>query len=522
MKKMKFIYRVALAAMLGGSVMTTSCDGLLDVEPRQSIDADGALSSPEAVSAAINSVYARLRAEPNYGRNLLALSDALADVGVTTNNSGRLIQENNNQPNNHFNAGPATGPGFWQNSYFAINEANLILEGIAAGVPGASQGQLAQWEGEVRFLRALYYFDLVKVYAYIPTFVYEPGVTDEGGIPMPLQGSITSEVAFNRQPSRATIDQVYDQIYTDFNEAIRLLDGRTRGVQYASAPAAQALLSRVALYRGDYTRAVDEATNALNSTVGEVRSGMAYIAGWRQAVNPESMFEVTYAIPGETLGVNVSLQSTYTVLLNLENKNAQGGWGDFIPNATVRNFFGLSIIYVGPEERTAEQLADNNNYTVTRNEDVRGHLYESGNTVRNAGRVIESIKFIRKLDFAWGDNVPVVRKSEMHLNRAEANFRLGNTGEALAELNAFKGLRGVAEVNLTGDDILEEILLERFKEFAFEGHRFFDLKRTGRAIDKRAYLGANAIVLPDDFRMLPPVPQREVDGNENLNQNRGY
>ncbi|WP_238531712.1 RagB/SusD family nutrient uptake outer membrane protein [Nitritalea halalkaliphila] len=120
-----------------------------------------------------------------------------------------------------------------------------------------------------------------------------------------------------------------------------------------------------------------------------------------------------------------------------------------------------------------------------------------------------------------GDNTPVIRKSEMHLIRAEANFFLGNTTEALLELNDFKALRGLEPMELTGDAILEEILLERLKEFAFEGHRFFDLKRLGRDIDK-SYLGPNSSVPFTDFRILPPIPQREIDGNPNLNQNVGY
>ena len=512
MKKMKFIYRVALTVMLGGSVAITSCDGLLDVEPRQSIDADGALSTPQAVSAAINSVYARLNTISNYGRDLLAVSDALADVGRTTNNSGRLIQENNNQPGAHFSN------AMWQNSYFAINEANLLIDAISAGVPGASANQLALWEGEVKFLRALYYFDMVKTHAYIPTAIYQPGLTDEGGIPMPLEGSITSDIAFTRNSPRATIAQVYAQIYLDLEQAIALMAPLpNRGTQYASAGAAQALLSRVALYNGDWQRAVAESTNALASSVGSVQSGMDYVAGWRQSINPESMFEVRQQIAAEAVGgVNESLQSTYTSLLNLDNKNQQGGWGDFIPNQRVRDFFGLTIQFLGGV------ATNNNNYTVTRNNDVRGYLYETGNTVRNFGRTIESIKFLDRNDFAFGNNIPVIRKSEMHLNRAEANYQLGNTGEALTELNAFKGLRGLTAVELAGPAILEEILLERFKEFAFEGHRFFDLKRYGRDINKTYLPGGGQIVPFDDFRILPSIPQREVDGNVNLNQNRGY
>lgn len=508
MKKMKFIYRIGLAAMLGGAVLTTSCDELLDVEPRQSIDAEGALETSQAIESAINSVYARLRAEANYGRNLLALSDALADVGQTTSNSGRLIGENNNNPGAHFT--------HWANSYFAINEANLILEALGRGIPGTSETLLNRFEGEARFLRALYYFDLVKAYAYIPTAIYAPNVVDEGGIPLPLEGVISSEVAFERQLPRVSIEEVYTQIYTDLELAKELLG--TRGVQYASSAASSALLSRVALYRGDWAKAVEESTLALDSSVGAVQSGMAYVSGWESDINPESMFEVRYALAGESLGVNVSLQSTYTTIRTFNDftdpttKNFVGaGWGDFIPNPTVRGFFGLAPVQV------ATGIWD-----VTRNNDVRAFLYTTGGTQRGAGRQIETVKFVSKTGFAFADNVPVIRKSEMHLNRAEANYHLNNAGEALEELNAFKSFRGLEAVDLSGEALLEEILLERFKEFAFEGHRFFDLKRYGRAIDKRSYLGANAFLPFDDFKILPNIPQREVDGNQNLNQNVGY
>lgn len=508
MKKMKFIYNYATALLLGIGVLATSCS--LDVDPRQSIDANGALNTPDGLEAALNSVYARLRAESNYGRDLFALADALADVGRTTSNSGRLIQENNNQPNAHFTA------DFWQNSYFAINEANLILDQVSAGVQGASNAQLARWEGEAKFLRALYYFDLVRVYAYMPTAVYTPGVTDQGGVPMPLEGAITFDVAFNRNSPRSTVQENYAQIYSDLNDAITLLTSSGRaGTQYASAGAAQGLLSRVALYRGDWATAVSASTAALASSAGTVLGGEAYVTGWRASINPESMFEVRLQLAAESLGVNVSLQSTYTALLNLENKNLQGGWGDFIPGPAVQGFFGLAPLQIG------EPASNNNNWDVTRNADVRGFLYTTGNTVRNAGRQIECIKFISKNGFAFGDNLPVLRKSEMHLNRAEANYQLGNTADALAELNAFKALRGLPAVELAGAAILEEILVERFKEFAFEGQRFFDMKRYGRDIVK-TYIGANNGLPFEDFKVLPPIPQREVDGNVNLNQNRGY
>jgi hypothetical protein len=502
---MKLINKALLSLALTGSLLVSSCDSLLQVDPRQSIDADGALTTPDAMNAALNSVYSKLRSARIYGRDLLAVSDALADVGQTTSNSGRLIGENNNQPGAHF--------GTWQTAYFAINEANLILDGISK-VEGASAAQIARWEGEAKFLRGLYYFDLVKVYSYIPTAIFEPGVIGQGGIPVVTEGVISSGVALSRQTPRSTIDEVYAQIYKDLEDAKRLLGtGTGRGVQYGSGPAASALLSRVALYRGDWAKVVAESTAALSSGVGTVLSGSAYVNGWRAPVNPESMFEVRFALAEESIGVNESLQSTYTALLNLTNKNAQGGWGDFIPNATVRGLFGLAPLQLGTP------ATDNNNWDVTRNADVRAQLFTTGNTVRGAGRQIENTKFMSKSGFAYADNVPVIRKSEMHLNRAEANFQLKNESAALTELNAFKALRGLPAVTLAGNALLEEILLERMKEFVGEGHRFFDLKRYGRGIVKTVPAVNLAF---DDFKILPPIPQREVDGNPNIKQNRGY
>lgn len=500
---MKLINKALLSLVLTGTLLVSSCDSLVQVDPRQSIDADGALTTPDAMNAALNSVYSKLRSARLYGRDLLAVGDALADIGQTTSNSGRLIGENNNNPGAHF--------GTWQIAYFAINEANLILDGISK-VEGASAAQIARWEGEAKFLRGLYYFDLVKVYSYMPTAIYEQGVIGQGGIPVVTEGVISSGAALSRQTPRSTILEVYAQIYKDLEDAKRLLP-TGRGVQYGSAAAASALLSRVALYRGDYSKVVTESGLALASNVGTVLSGSAYVNGWRAPVNPESMFEVRFALAEESIGVNESLQSTYTALLNLTNKNSQGGWGDFIPNATVRGLFGLTQVQLGTP------ATDNNNWDVTRNADVRAQLFTSGNTVRGAGRQIENTKFLSKSGFAYADNVPVIRKSEMHLNRAEANFQLKNEAAALTELNAFKGLRGLPAVTLSGNALLEEILLERLKEFIGEGHRFFDLKRYGRAIVKTT----PAVILAfDDFKFLPPIPQREVDGNPNIKQNRGY
>ncbi|EKB49430.1 RagB/SusD family nutrient uptake outer membrane protein [Cecembia lonarensis] len=509
MDKINLFKSTVLFLIFVSAVFLNSCS--LDVEPRFNSNLEDVLNSPAGIESALNSIYGNLRSLEHYGRDMFAKSDALADGVRAIGNSGRLVAENNNQVNAHFS------PAFWQKSYAAIGELNLILDQLEAGVEGATDAHLRQWEGEARFLRALYYFDLVKVYAYIPTAIYQPGVVDQGGIPMPLLAVRIADVAFLNEFPRASIQQVYIQITNDLIRSANILrnSGR-RGVQYASDGAALALLSRVALYAGNWQLAADSANAALLSGVGQLLSGQEYVDGWATPVHPESFFEVRVQTPEESLGVNLSLQGTYNTLLDLENKNIRGGWGDLIPSLKVTGFFGLT------PQQTGNPASDNNNWDVTRNEDIRSKLFTTGNDQKFARRQIESIKFMGKNGFAYGDNIPVIRASEMVLNRAEALFQLGRDAEALESLNQFKVSRGLDRVELFRQEILDEILEERFKEFAFEGQRFFDLKRYGLAIDKRSYLGPNAIVPFEDFRILAPIPTREVENNRNLNQNRGY
>jgi hypothetical protein len=512
---MKKIGKIALNKVIKVFLLFTitvsfySCD--LEVEPRLTTRTSEALNNPQAMDQGLNSVYGRLRSVDHYGRDMFAKADALSDVGFATGNSGRLVPENDNLPNAHFS------PGFWQNGYAAIGDLNLILDQIEKGVSNASEADLARWEGEAKFLRALFLFDLVKVYAYIPTAIVQEGLVDQGGIPMPLNPVFNTDVAFSNEYPRSTLAENYARIMNDLNDAAVLLGNSARqGTQFASAGAAYALLSRVALYNGDWQTVLTASNAALNSGSGELLTGEAYVRGWETSVHPESMFEIRVQSADESLGANFSLQATYSTILSLENKNVRGGWGDLIPSPIILNFFGLSPIQI------ENPVSDNNNWDVTRNEDIRARLYTTGNNLRFARRQIECMKFLGKNGFNYGDNIPVIRKSEMLLNKAEAYYQLEREGESLAELNVFKALRSLEPVQLQQEAILEEILTERFKEFAFEGQRFFDLKRNGKNIDKRSFLGPNDFVAFDDFRILAPIPQREVELNRNLNQNRGY
>jgi starch-binding outer membrane protein, SusD/RagB family len=488
--------------IIAGVIMLslTACESLIEVEPRSQVDANGVLSTPDAIQAGINSVYARLRSERNYGRDLIAVAEALSDNAVTTNNSGRLINENRNTSLAHLT--------HWQNSYAAINEINITLDaiGVLSYTPAPTQAVIDSWNGQLKFLRALYYHDLLRGYAYeVGT---EVNGQDRGGVPLILTPITTAQAASVATLPRNSVSEVYAQIYTDLNDASILLPANANGnVSYiATRAAAHALFSRVALYNKDYTTAINNASSAI-TLVGNTLSGAAYVNAWRSSSNNESIFEVKFQDANENIGVNTSLQTSFTTAQTLSTLSTTGGFGDLVPTAALRTLTGIT----GPVAGTATVGQ------ICTGVDVRAQLYVIG-PGRGSGPKVECIKFIGKNGIVNLDNVPVLRKAEALLNRAEA-YANSASGDALAlaDLNALRTARGLPTVSLAGAALQAEILNQRRIEFAFEGHRWFDLKRRGADVVKTP-----ENILSADFRRLANIPQREIDSNPNLVQNFGY
>jgi hypothetical protein len=125
-------------------------------------------------------------------------------------------------------------------------------------------------------------------------------------------------------------------------------------------------------------------------------------------------------------------------------------------------------------------------------------------------------------------DVKVFRTGEMYLIRAEAKAEMNDLGGAAADLNALRAARisgYTDETFATKELMIDAILLERFRELAYEGHRFWDLKRRNRAVVRLAEDAPNAtaVTLPaGNFRFLLPIPQREIEANPQLEQNPGY
>src|SRR5690606_39071335 len=135
----------------------SGCSKILEITPKQSIDSRTALESPEAIQAALISVYAYLQQTSQYGLELIAVPELLADNTNHTNNPTTYYSHFRNQPRAHMD--------IWGSSYSAINEVNNILKILADNPPPtATQEFKESIEGQARFLRALYYHNMSKIY----------------------------------------------------------------------------------------------------------------------------------------------------------------------------------------------------------------------------------------------------------------------------------------------------------------------------------------------------------------------
>ncbi len=463
-KYLKTVLIGSLALSLSG------CSDLLNTEPKQSVSPEVALSNLSGAQAIMVSAYNRMLASGIYSRNFTLTPDALADIfKVTPSNSQRLRADMINQQ--------GTGTGNW-GMYNVINDVNYIIDGVDA--LDATQAVKDRLKGESYFIRGLMYHNLVKSYAYEPG--KEVGGFNHGVI---LRLTPTKGLTDADLRSRATNVEVYNQIEADLKQAITFLTGQNNNVYYANKAAAEAILARVYLYWGRWADAENYASQALANTTAQLSNPTNYVAGWESQPNRESLFELVIGIQ-ETLGTNESLASVSTPY--------SSGWFDI----------QLTDAYLNKLEEG----------------DARRNLLKFSNTGAKVGWYLDKFPG-RKGNFA--DNIPVIRVAELLLIRAEARAEQNKLAEAVADINTLRTARSAsAFASSNKDAIISFILDERVRELAYEGHRWFDLKRRGMDIPKSPETGYPALSYSSDHRLLSPIPQGQLDINPNLVANPGY
>ncbi len=436
---MKKIFSLLLGLFLAGtSCVNTDLDTL---QPINSIPTDGAINNFPSATAAVNGVYSTIQ-DNNYDGYLLlaqAYTDEVDFVGTFPTRIEFEVLT--------INTSNGTLAGVFTNFYDAINVINNVIEAIPPiEDPSLDDATKNSIIGEMKFLRAFNYFYLVNYHGAIP-LVLEP--TREVG-----------EVLF---VPNSSVDEVYAQIITDLQDAERDIqdDGN---VNRASSLAATALLSRVYLYRQDWTNALAKAEEALG-------------AGFDLTEYPY-MEDQVFSL-GFTTADGHSLPFFY-------GPAEFGGREDAAPSQKIRDAYETGDL--------RRPLSIDDSYTVSPDFAFTVKYNDYGAT----GTSTDPLLFIRH--------------AELVLIAAEAAAELGEWDTANMYYNMVRARAGLPAKTLNAGNYVDLILQERFVELAFEGpHRYFDLRRRGRAADEiEGYQPCNDIW---------PIPQRDIDRNPNLVQN---
>ncbi len=475
---MRFIYKIFISFLIIGAIV--SCD--LELQDPSSLPPEVALSDISGMRAMVNSQYRRVTEFSFYGQQANLHGDVLADNADIVNRTGRYEQE-------WVNAIGAT-PGRWDR-YVSINESNFVIAKVgnltgADPIVNGTPAERDQLKGESYFLRALNYFELHRVYS------YEPGKEVSGWNEGVILRTTPTEGASNADlRARSTNLEGYQLMEADLLEAINLLPEPTglAAGQFpyrASKMAARALLARLYLYWGRYGDAATQADLVLAYTQSPLTTAATWNGSWALAPHPESIFEASIAA-SDWSGVDGPNNSMNSIMTN--------------------QLSGSQYVLAGsPELIAAHEVGD---VRLTRFVNTAGTLdkYQTRKWPGELGQ--------------FRENIPIIRRAEVLLIAAEAKARNNNEAGATTAINLLRTNRGLTATTATGAALLTVIMNERRIELAFEGHRFYDLKRLGLPISKSAASAAPALV-PSDFRILGRLPLDQVVLNKNMAQNPGY
>lgn len=467
------------------AALLTGCSkDFLHQDPTAATETRHAIRDLAGLRAAINGVYSLMQNENYYGRTMLLLPDLRGDneyISVINSNRYRNLDQYIVTANDTYITDS------WNQLYSVVANANMVIQKGPSALLAPSAADSAEAThivAEAYAARGVVFFDLVRMYAQAYNYTAD---ASHMGIPL----AITTDVDAVQSPSRSSVKDTYAQIIADLNAAIRLFRD-SKASDYGSGRinlySAQALLARVLLYKGDWEGAAALTNQVISSGKYSLLPTDKMVSDFNQAGNSETIFEI----------INTPVDNRSTDALSaMFNQTAYG-----------------------------DVLATDDLWKIYDEKDARlGFLKKdkrAGNGGENPAIIITKYKDVT----TFAESIKVMRFAELYLIRAEALAHLGNDGEARQALNyvVLRANPGAAPVTASGKALLDTIALERRKELAFEGHRLFDMARSGTSFVK--FLASNrsiTVALPSP-KIILPIPQRELDANPNIRhqQNEGY
>jgi len=511
MKKISYIFAITL------STLFLSCSNELDQIPISQGTTLTFYQSPSDFVQGVNSVYSSLRAYPD---RLLNLSEIRSDNIYGVSDLGVRDWD----PINGFQkaiTGNAYVEEAWNIDFNGIFRANSVLEQIKLNGSYINSATLqARLEAETHFLRAFFYFDLVKYFGKVPLIDHTLLVSEANTI------------------ARSSVTDVYKLIISDLQAAITNLPASYTGVDVGRATkyAAEALLAQVYMARSGPTYGVEgpglglsEWNLALPLLQDIISSGLfAFTPVYSDifsyskqnpTVNKEAVFDVMYVSGASGTSSIYGATFCWTLCPNIYFKSIK----DTKSNGALEAI-PVSNDLIGKYDA----------------KDVRKDLTIHTTSYNNAGSTETRPFFQKYLDFTkipstsrfdWGINFIAIRYTDILLLKAECVLH-GAPGSLTTDVDAVVNqvrTRAVAGVAPLAGVTLDQLFEERRKEFADEGSRWFDLQRSGNlitimnswmAVDDATRKQMNQVVAG---YVVYPVPQSQLDAVPGLyTQNTGY
>ena len=479
---MKKIYMILLAVL----TLTSCSDDFLDKEPKNTVDPATSVTDDVAVAMA-NACYRTLQSSNMYNQRLWTL-DIVAGNSVVGAGGGTDGLETIQAANFITQSDNGMALYMWRSPWVGIGQCNILIQALEGQElpPGSlKERSLA----EAYFLRAHYYFILVRLY---------------GGVPLRLKPYNPGE---STDIARATAEEVYAQIMVDCQRAINMLPAKhdydADNVGRASRDAALTMMADVLLTlapsHSDYYAKVASLCDQVTA-LGYDLAGCSYEGNFDATVNngPESIFEVQFS--GNTeydfWGNNPqsSWLSTFMGPRNSDFVAGSYGWNqptqEFVDQYEPGDLRkDLTVLYEGCPDFDGKQYKSNYSYT---GYNVRKFLVP---------------KSISPEYNTNPQNFVVYRYADVLLMKAEALNEQGQTAQACEPLNIVRQRAGLANVaNMTQDAMREKIIHERRIELAY-------------AINFLHGIGKSRVTKE---RLLFPIPQTEMDANSLMVQNPGY
>ena len=486
---MKLKYNLIAIAFLGFSF--SSCSDFLEQNPQTDLSENDFYKTADDILSAVNGAYSSLQEGDIYG-NWYVFGEIPSDN--TRNQLSGSVTTQNEFDQFYIDTQNSMIANFWKAAYKVINRTNTILgriDGIEINTELANRYKL-----ECKFIRALMYFNLVRVYGDVPLVLKEISISESYDI--------------LREPK----ENVYNQIIADLKEAQDLpVSYSTAEDGRATQGAAKALLANVYMTLHKYAEAETILAEIINSgrySLLENTPGSLNIDGYKNVFSPvnhnskEGIFEIQFLKGGYGEGSNYA--------------------NNFAPENS-----GTNVVAVGGTG--GNNIPEMDIYNAYEEGDLRRDFSMSLGYYDNRknNEWVESRYVCKFMDVPYqnndaSNNYPVIRYADVILMYAEALNQNGKTAEACKYLNMTRR-RGfgyqtteTSPVDLQTTDKAQFALMveqERRVELAFENHRWFDLIRTGRAVEVMRSKGFSL----NETNLICPIPQKQIDVNPKLTQN---